>query len=295
MRQVFSSPRMENVERVAQLLRDAGIDARITHGRSYKGGLRGEFSYRDHTRVDPIPAVWIVRSEDQPAAREILRDAGLLDSTRGETGYTLPMFRTETPQAIASPATKRAFRLKVGLLLVITMIIALAYVYVSMRKPAVVATIGKAQVLAVLPAGDTRTPDTLAVAVLAGELPTLPGRHVCLSVDGNDPSPALLAVLPAAPGAVVPASRCPADPQQLALAIGGYRTTNGSRGSIQLARHRGPTLIASHRYDVRPDGTGWSVIQPGLSAARRAAPSTIRHVQRPALCCGHGQRSLQRS
>ena len=37
MRQVFSSPRLENVERVSQLLEEAGIETRITHGRSYKG------------------------------------------------------------------------------------------------------------------------------------------------------------------------------------------------------------------------------------------------------------------
>ena len=112
MRQVFSSPRLENVERVAALLREAGIETRVTQARSYKGGLRGDFSYRDHVRTDPVPAVWVVKSEDQPAAREILRDAGLLDSTRVATGYTLPMFRTEAADVADSPARKRAFRLK---------------------------------------------------------------------------------------------------------------------------------------------------------------------------------------
>ena len=82
MRQVFSSPRLENVERVAKLLRDAGVDTRITHGRSYKGNRRSEFSYRDDNRSEPIPAVWVVKSEDQPKAREILREAGLLEYLR---------------------------------------------------------------------------------------------------------------------------------------------------------------------------------------------------------------------
>ena len=40
MRQVFTSPRLENAERVAQLLRDAGIEVKLQHGRSYKGALR---------------------------------------------------------------------------------------------------------------------------------------------------------------------------------------------------------------------------------------------------------------
>ena len=62
MRQVFSSPRLENVERVAQLLEDAGIQTRVTHGRSYRGGLRGNFSYREGAESKPVPAVWVVRS-----------------------------------------------------------------------------------------------------------------------------------------------------------------------------------------------------------------------------------------
>src|SRR3546814_11896478 len=101
MRQVFSSPRLENVERVAQLLEEAGVQTRLTHGRSYRGGLRGNFSYREGADAKPVPAVWVVRSEDQPRARALLRELGLLDSTRGDTGYRLPTFRSETAEAPA--------------------------------------------------------------------------------------------------------------------------------------------------------------------------------------------------
>ena len=227
MRQVFSSPRMENVERVAKLLRDAGIETRITHGRSYKGGLRGEFSYRDHVRTEPVPAVWVVLSEDQPAAREILRAAGLLDSTRMETGYSLPAFRTELPVLPADPARRRSFRLKVGLLLVIAMVIAL--MVVSLRKPPAAAL---RTPVAELPKGDVPTPDSLAVAVLAGELPTRSGQTVCLAVDGSTPSPALLAMLPASPGKVLPASQCGATTDAPTLEIHAYRPTAAGATSV---------------------------------------------------------------
>lgn len=126
MRQVFCSPRLENVERVAQLLNDAGVETRITHGRSYKGNHRAGFSYRDHTRKEPIPAVWIVKSEDQPKAREILRAAGLLDSTRMQTGYTLPVFRSQDAEPEDDPVARRTFRIKLGLLLAIASVIAMA-------------------------------------------------------------------------------------------------------------------------------------------------------------------------
>ncbi len=264
MRQVFSSPRMENVERVAQLLRDAGIETRITHGRSYKGGLHGEFSYRDHTRTEPVPAVWVVLSEDQPAAREMLRAAGLLDSTRGETGYTLPAFRTELPVIADDPARKRSFRLKVGLLLVIAMVIAL--MFVSLRKPQEVTMrtprpVPKPAPIVALPKGDAPTPDALAAAVLAGELPTRVNQSVCLAVDGGDPSPSLLALLPPSPGKVLPASQCGQRADVPTLEIGTYRQP-ASGATIVLERRRGATVVISHTYAVRPDGNGWRVIEP---------------------------------
>lgn len=36
MRQIFSSQRVETVEGVAELLREHGIDVKVTNGRSYK-------------------------------------------------------------------------------------------------------------------------------------------------------------------------------------------------------------------------------------------------------------------
>ncbi|MCB1560959.1 MAG: pathogenicity-like protein [Xanthomonadales bacterium] len=100
MRQVFSSPRLENVEGVAKVLRDAGIEVYISDGRSYKDGHRRNFTYRDDKRSRPDAALWIVKSEDQPRAREILREAGLLASTRpGQTDAVqpLPVFASREP------------------------------------------------------------------------------------------------------------------------------------------------------------------------------------------------------
>lgn len=255
MRQVFSSLRLENVERVATLLGEAGIETRITHGRSYRGGLRGNFSYREAARTGPVPAVWVVKSEDQPPARAILRAAGLLDSTRSDTGYALPLFRTEMPAAAGDPGRKRAFRLKIGLLVVIAVVIVLAFL--SLPGPQVAPPQPAA-----LPAGDSPTPDALVVAVLSGELPTRAGQAVCLEVDGGDPSPALLARLLPTPGHVLPASQCVADAQVQTLSVGAYRRHASGAGTIVLDRRRGQSLVVSHTYDVRPEGSGWRVVEP---------------------------------
>lgn len=260
MRQVFSSPRLENVERVAQMLEDAGIETRVTHGRSYKGTRRGEFSYRDHARESPMPAVWIVKSDDQIRGREILRDAGLIETTRTGSDSFLPasMHRREQEKK-ADAGSRRAFRLKLGLLAVIVVVIVLAFV--TQRKAEQLAPSATARVL---PTGAAPTPDSLARAVLAGELPTRAGQVACLSVDGVDPSPALLASLaPRTPGQVLPASRCPARADVPTLAIHDYRPRGGTpAGPITLDRLRGGRLLVGHTYDVRPDAGGWRVIEP---------------------------------
>ena len=127
MRQVFTSPRLENVEGIAKMLRDEGIEVRITHGRSYKGAIRGNFNYRDSLRKGPQPAVWVVKSEDQPRAREMLRSAGLLESTRtpGTESFLAPTIHDASASKSATPQ-QRAFRIKIALLIGISVALVLA-------------------------------------------------------------------------------------------------------------------------------------------------------------------------
>ncbi len=80
MRQIYASARLENVEAVAKLLNEAGIETWVSGGRSYKGARRGNFSYREHAQ-EPS-GVWIVKSEDLGTATELIRNAGLMQSTR---------------------------------------------------------------------------------------------------------------------------------------------------------------------------------------------------------------------
>lgn len=89
MRQIFNSTRLETVEGVARLLNDAGIETYVNDGRSYKGGRRRAFSYRAG-ESGPVSGVWIINAEDQTRARELLREAGLIDSTRTESSRQQP-------------------------------------------------------------------------------------------------------------------------------------------------------------------------------------------------------------
>jgi hypothetical protein len=108
MRQIFTSQRLETVEGVVSLLESHGIETRTEQRRSYKGQRRGHFSYSaaDHA---PQPSVWVVHSGDQARAREVLRQAGLIDSTRGERPLSMPTSPAATSrQALARRIRSRA-------------------------------------------------------------------------------------------------------------------------------------------------------------------------------------------
>lgn len=125
MRQVFTSPRLETVESVERLLNEAGIATHMSQGRSYKeGSLRRNFSYREGANRDPDPAVWVLQAEDLVRARELLRQGGLLDSTRPDSYLPLP------PNA--QPGRQRdghatALRIRMVLLGLIGLILLLTY------------------------------------------------------------------------------------------------------------------------------------------------------------------------
>jgi len=117
MRQIFSSQRVETVEGVANLLREAGIEVRITNGRSYHSKRKGQFSYLEKSVTANQPTLWVVHANDQPRAREILREARLLDTTRRDHPTAEYAFRPETAEA--APARNWGWRIRIGLLLVI--------------------------------------------------------------------------------------------------------------------------------------------------------------------------------
>lgn len=123
MRKIFSSQRVENAEGVAQMLRDAGIEVRISNGRSYHSRRRGQFSYTERQNDEKLPTVWVVRADDQARAREILRDARLLDTTRRDHPVAEYAFRTFPAR---DTGRSWAWRIRIALLLVIAGLVMLA-------------------------------------------------------------------------------------------------------------------------------------------------------------------------
>lgn len=274
MRQVFSSARLENVERVAALLRGAGIEVRITDGRSYKGGRRSIASYTEKGRDSARPAVWVVQSNDQARARQILRDAGLVESTRPLDGPTLS-FRSDFDDApTKTPAQKRAFRIKLALIGGIVVVSAMAF-FRSTTTPAV-------QDVAAPPFG-VRQPVLVPVAqaVLAKELPGVVATPVaCLAIDGADAPPAVRdALRPPERLTIVPASHCqriadedtgslhPNSKQPATVVeVGNFRPTAPDAGTVEYSAYHHRMFARYKTLEVRRVEGRWQVVR------------TLRHV-----------------
>ena len=117
MRQVFTSPRLENVEAVAKILTDAGIEVRLTDAQSWNRATKRDYSYSDRTGSSGYkwPAVWVARSGQYSEARRVLKEAGvMLPTTRGPDlgGYT------PAAKPAAAPMMSGATRFRLVLLAV---------------------------------------------------------------------------------------------------------------------------------------------------------------------------------
>lgn len=270
MRQVFSSLRLENVEAVAQLLRDAGIEVRITNGRSYKGAMRSRASYSDQAAARP--AVWVVHSEDHTRARAILRDNGLLESTRATDSFLPPHFRApDEPVSAKTPAQRRTFRFKLVLLGGIVLIIVLAMLRgcYAPRQPAPAAP--AAPTVSDAPARAGGTPESLALAVFAKEAGNTK-MVLCLAVDGADASTAVIAAMKQPSNQVVPMSQCVRDfdpnrgsyqaatgqPALLAT-VRGFKSTGLDAGTVEFEAFHHGQYAHYKTLEVRRLGGAWQV------------------------------------
>lgn len=265
MRQVFSSPRLENVEGVARLLREAGIEVRISNGRSYRSGWSGRRSYREGAGGGPQASVWVIRSEEQPKARALLREAGLLLDTTMPADSYLPdpsLVRSERP-GIGSGS--RATRIKIGLLVAIALVVALSF----MRAPQVLepglptAAQAPEQVLeTVVPATEAwrvPVPTALASLLLAREIDAAGAGPACVAVDAGDPSPAILEALAATGRDVLPASACAAGAGRGALhvQVHDYRTDGSGRGTVRTLRVAGDAAPETRVHRTERNGREW--------------------------------------
>lgn len=265
MRRVFSSPRLENVEAVANLLREQGIQVKIDQSRSYRGSRRSTFSYRVQEDDGPQPSVWIVHAEDQPRGRQLLRDAGLLDSTRAGEGSYLPLSVLDREDPAAKAKARRATWIKAGLLGLIA--IGIGLVFFATRAPEPAATVASA---AIAPAPRTIIPQSaVELSTYRADVPTALAKFLlesgiaarkpalaCISIDGKDPAPGFIDALDAGTAQLFAKSACPGE-AAWDIAVLDYTTDGSGTGSVRLAAEgKDPRTL-----DVERDGSRWRILR----------------------------------
>lgn len=269
MRQVFTSARLENVETVARLLEEDGIEVRITNGRSYKGAVRRNFSYREGANEGGQPAVWIVKSEDQPRARAILREYGLMDSSRGSAeGAQAPTFIEVTPAKAMRAPQSRAFKLKVGMLLVIAVILGLIMFQNLTRQSSSVTGVEN------LKPGLWPVPDSLVQMVFEKEIVAGDAKVACVSIDGRDAPLPLLEKLIRPGLAAVPGSSCvrvategsgsyarASHSPALLVEINGFRTSDEGVSQVQYSAYRHRLRATYKTLEVKRIDRQWRIVR----------------------------------
>lgn len=89
MRMIYTSPRIENADRVARIFLDNDIAARVLNDGGWRGRSHRRFSYRDGgRRRGAWPQVWVVNADDQPRARQLLREIGIEPASRFDDAAT---------------------------------------------------------------------------------------------------------------------------------------------------------------------------------------------------------------
>jgi len=82
MRRIYSSPRIENVERLVAVMAEHGIATRVTNKRAYDSKSYKQFSYARPGHSDDWPAVWVKHASDHTRARQLMREIGIEPVTR---------------------------------------------------------------------------------------------------------------------------------------------------------------------------------------------------------------------
>lgn len=276
MRQVFTSPRLANVEAVSTLLEEAGIATKITNGRSYRGKFDRGISYRDSGSTDHQAAVWVVHSEDQPRAREMLRAAGLLDSTRPDQqrdSFLPEHLRVGGVQTVAGARWLSPGRLKVLLLIAIALVMAMVVAWqlrpesklkvaattaagtVTPQGPGVLAARNAAPIVQ-----RVDVPSALAALLISRAANERDIREVCVQIDEAAPSQRVVTLLSGMRSSphLADAAQCGEASDLPRIRIDDYQTDGSGSGSVRMRVSRG-SLRVDQRFNVVREGYDWRV------------------------------------
>jgi len=122
MRRIYSSPRIENVERLVAVMAEHGIATKVTNRRAYDSKSYRSFSYARPGSSDNWPAVWVKHASDHTRARQLMRDIGIEPVTR--YAEELAAYRFQKAGGARSPA-QTAARVRTAVLVAVCIAIAI--------------------------------------------------------------------------------------------------------------------------------------------------------------------------
>lgn len=129
MRQIYTSPRPENIDRVVALMAEHGIEASVANRSNYNRPSWQRFSYsqRQDNR-DSWAQVWITRPDDYTRARALLREIGIEPVIRH--GEELAAVRNPTPEMRREHIVARVRRIVLLLVLAAFAMVMLRFLHV---------------------------------------------------------------------------------------------------------------------------------------------------------------------
>lgn len=122
MRRIYTSPRMENIDRLVAVMAEHGIATRVTNHRAYAGSTYRRFSYARPGHSDNWPAVWVRHASDHTRARQLMRDIGIEPTTR--YAEELAAYRARQAGGGRSPA-RIAARVRTAVLVAVCIALAI--------------------------------------------------------------------------------------------------------------------------------------------------------------------------
>jgi hypothetical protein len=130
MRVIYSTPRLENAERVSTLLEERGVAVRLLFGPHHRRQSWRGADYGQASNPGSWPRVMVLNNGDLPLARAVLRELGLMEPAAFERLQSdpdpdsAPVFRSPAsmPGPQATPAVARRIRLGLMVLLLVVIV-----------------------------------------------------------------------------------------------------------------------------------------------------------------------------
>lgn len=129
MRQIYTSPRAENIDNVVALMAENGIETTVANRSNYNRRSWQRFSYTQHQDDrDSWAQVWVSHADDYTRARVLLREIGIEPVIRH--GDELAAARNPTPVNQRQHTVVRARRIALLAVLAAFAMVVLRYLHV---------------------------------------------------------------------------------------------------------------------------------------------------------------------